>query len=385
MYTGIEIPALEEHSFLVIANLRSLARRRFRGRTTKARRFSRPSKLADPGSNMGVSGRRYYSPSQGRFVGRDPIEEQGGLNLYGFVGNNPSNRWDYLGMEDFATLTLASGLTPGAFVGPVSAQAPVTYGWINPMDDMMLDPLDGLYKPAQAIMSNNVDFLSGATQTMNDHMAFLNSSNTFNAQVLIGNLISSATPSLAPNSGLASPNSPGGLWDPNGLNDLLHGQTVLPGLPVAVSGGTVVVSQRVVTGLQMGTSDGGTVSASGVRMTITYYNNSGQSYNWSQVVTSDTLPHPTGTPPYSDGFGVLGTYYPSSQLQNANPPGAAVFRDRPVDTGPGSVSFTTQPVNPGNPSQGSPFTISWGFTYTNSNGRPVITPAPITVIPPGGG
>jgi hypothetical protein len=48
---------------------------------------------------MGVSGRRYYSPSQGRFLGRDPIEESGGLNLYGFVLNDPVNLWDYLGMD----------------------------------------------------------------------------------------------------------------------------------------------------------------------------------------------------------------------------------------------------------------------------------------------
>jgi len=171
------------------------------------------------------------------------------------------------------------------------------------------------------------------------------------------------------------------VWVPNGLNDLLYGQQVYPGLPHVVPGGTVVVNQSTVTGLQMSTADGGTVSASGVRMTINYYNNSGQTYNWSQVVTTDTLPHPQGTPPYSDGYGVLGTYYPSSQLQSANPPGVAIFRDRPVDTGPGSFSATTQPVNLSNPSQGSPFTVSWGFTYTSSNGSPVITPAPITVFP----
>ena len=261
---------------------------------------------------------------------------------------------------------------------------------------------------------NDYSLLSGSTAASNQSSAngFLagSSSNSFQVPLTAsdvtnlfgsgsGSLISSpvdlgsgpggdpATSAIAPNSagGLTSTNS-NGLWVPNGLNDLLHGQAVLPGLPTAVSGGTVVVNQSVVTGLQMSTSDGGTVSASGVRMTITYNNNSGQNYNWSQVVTSDTLPHPTGTPPYSDGFGVLGTYYPSSQLQNANPPGAAVFTDRPVDTGPGSVSFTTQPLNLANPSQGSPFTISWGFTYTNSNGQPVIRPAPITVIrPPGGG
>ena len=37
----------------------------------------------------------------GRWLSKDPIEEDGGVNLYGFVGNNPIGRWDYLGMEEF--------------------------------------------------------------------------------------------------------------------------------------------------------------------------------------------------------------------------------------------------------------------------------------------
>jgi len=41
---------------------------------------------------------RYYSPSMGRFVNRDPLGEQGGHNLYAYVRNNAINRWDYLGM-----------------------------------------------------------------------------------------------------------------------------------------------------------------------------------------------------------------------------------------------------------------------------------------------
>jgi len=40
---------------------------------------------------------RYYSPELGRWISGDPIEEAGGLNLYGMVGNDPVNRWDYLG------------------------------------------------------------------------------------------------------------------------------------------------------------------------------------------------------------------------------------------------------------------------------------------------
>ncbi|MDP3072121.1 MAG: RHS repeat-associated core domain-containing protein [Opitutaceae bacterium] len=40
-------------------------------------------------------GKRYYDPSNGRFVGRDSIQERGGLNLYGFCGNDGVNRLDH--------------------------------------------------------------------------------------------------------------------------------------------------------------------------------------------------------------------------------------------------------------------------------------------------
>ena len=45
-------------------------------------------------------GFRYYSPSLGRFLNRDPIGEMGGTNLYAFVENDPVNGWDYLGLEE---------------------------------------------------------------------------------------------------------------------------------------------------------------------------------------------------------------------------------------------------------------------------------------------
>jgi len=43
-------------------------------------------------------GFRYYVPETGRWPSRDPIGEQGGLNLYAFVGNDGVNTWDYLGL-----------------------------------------------------------------------------------------------------------------------------------------------------------------------------------------------------------------------------------------------------------------------------------------------
>lgn len=58
-------------------------------------RFS--TKFTDDESGLVYYGARYYSPSLGRFINRDPIAEQGGLNLYGFCGNDGINGVDYLG------------------------------------------------------------------------------------------------------------------------------------------------------------------------------------------------------------------------------------------------------------------------------------------------
>ncbi|MEJ1974196.1 MAG: RHS repeat-associated core domain-containing protein [Lacunisphaera sp.] len=60
-------------------------------------RFS--TKYTDSETGWVYYGLRYYSPSLGRFINKDPIEEKGGLNLYAFCGNNCVNHWDYLGRE----------------------------------------------------------------------------------------------------------------------------------------------------------------------------------------------------------------------------------------------------------------------------------------------
>lgn len=60
-------------------------------------RFS--TKYVDTETELYYYGYRYYSPELGRWVTRDPIEEDGGLNLYGFVGNNPINYIDPLGLK----------------------------------------------------------------------------------------------------------------------------------------------------------------------------------------------------------------------------------------------------------------------------------------------
>ena len=48
-----------------------------------------------------VSGLRYYNPIQGRWLNRDPIEEDGGVNLYGFLENEAISTFDILGLSRY--------------------------------------------------------------------------------------------------------------------------------------------------------------------------------------------------------------------------------------------------------------------------------------------
>jgi len=74
------------------------------GRTTVAtgpraqdftHRFS--TKPLDTETGLYYYGYRYYDPLTGRWPSRDPIEEEGGINLYGFVENDGINWFDILG------------------------------------------------------------------------------------------------------------------------------------------------------------------------------------------------------------------------------------------------------------------------------------------------
>ena len=59
-------------------------------------RFS--TKPQDSSTGLYYYGYRWYDPRTGRWPSRDPIAERGGVNLYGFVGNDGVNKWDLLGL-----------------------------------------------------------------------------------------------------------------------------------------------------------------------------------------------------------------------------------------------------------------------------------------------
>jgi RHS repeat-associated protein len=70
---------------------------RCEGTYAKNNPFRFSTKWQDDETGLINYGVRYYSPCLGRFINRDPIGEKGGLNLYGFCGNDGVNRTDYLG------------------------------------------------------------------------------------------------------------------------------------------------------------------------------------------------------------------------------------------------------------------------------------------------
>lgn len=63
-------------------------------------------------------GYRWYIPSLGRWLNRDPIEENGGMNLYGFVGNGGVNWIDLLGLSEFYAVDCRESDTVGSGSAP---------------------------------------------------------------------------------------------------------------------------------------------------------------------------------------------------------------------------------------------------------------------------
>ncbi len=75
------------------------------------------AKEAPPPKTMGVTDYQYrwYDPVTGRWPSRDPIEERGGINLYGFVGNDGMNKWDVLGR--IPELSIGGSASAGILIG----------------------------------------------------------------------------------------------------------------------------------------------------------------------------------------------------------------------------------------------------------------------------
>ena len=114
-------------------------------------RFS--TKIQEDQTGLYYYGYRYYDPVTGRWPSRDPIEERGGVNLYGFGSNSPTSGFDYLGWDFRDVDPISGGRVPpdnrvptlipprkGGLPRPVE---PVTPDPTIPPDYDLPDELDG--------------------------------------------------------------------------------------------------------------------------------------------------------------------------------------------------------------------------------------------------
>lgn len=103
------------------------------------------SKEVDSGTGLVYYGYRFYSPTTGRWTNRDPLGEDGGLNVLQFVLNNPIGEFDALGQtftEIVHKVTLADiRSVPGQeiwFASTATGRAPEIIG-----DDRIVEKTQG--------------------------------------------------------------------------------------------------------------------------------------------------------------------------------------------------------------------------------------------------
>jgi len=75
---------------------------------------------------------RYYDPHAGRWLTQDPIGYEGGLNLYKYCGNDPTNRIDPNGLDDDDWIS--SNLSLSSY-GSIGAETPFTNAATNSFQD----------------------------------------------------------------------------------------------------------------------------------------------------------------------------------------------------------------------------------------------------------
>lgn len=93
-------------------------------------------------SGLNLTLHRAYNPSIGRWLSRDPIAENGGVNLYAYVENNPISRSDPTGLWQYSGNWGGPGWTSGRNQSELSNFPPNSnyQGWQQPTN-----PVDRCY------------------------------------------------------------------------------------------------------------------------------------------------------------------------------------------------------------------------------------------------
>ena len=98
-------------------------------------------------------GLRYYNPAEGRWLSRDPIQEKGGRNIYGFVGNNPTSNFDSLGLTNPNVPNVGGQPDFSSFPGVTTVTLPFYTGnraWDEVVAQKVMQQTDPGWEPPDA-------------------------------------------------------------------------------------------------------------------------------------------------------------------------------------------------------------------------------------------
>ncbi len=120
--------------------------------------FGFSTKYTDKETGLLYYGYRYYDPVTGRWWSKDPIGESGGLNLYGFVGNDGVDMLDKLGLwteirrqgKEWATTCAEPGDLWGTLADKVHLERSEVPLWVKNFDS------DSIPKPGKTYRVPNV-------------------------------------------------------------------------------------------------------------------------------------------------------------------------------------------------------------------------------------
>ncbi|RYZ74842.1 MAG: RHS repeat-associated core domain-containing protein, partial [Proteobacteria bacterium] len=116
--------------------------------------FGFSTKYQDGESGLCYYGYRYYDPVTGRWPSRDPIDEDGGINLYSFSTNNGASKIDILGMRAISDVRNRMVQNYGSKIKFALRQFDL-YGHKFSFDQSIYGNFDGNYRSAKIKCDEN--------------------------------------------------------------------------------------------------------------------------------------------------------------------------------------------------------------------------------------